>query len=104
MDNAYHYPPDLFQLLVDAISRLFRGKMDVVLFFRGAGIPAPLLQDMEEQVKRDKDSISKAEIAKTILRRINERGDSTLRERREVVKRVVEFEDFSSCWPSKSST
>jgi restriction system protein len=99
MTDTYHYPPDLFQLLVDTISRLFRGKKDVVLFFRGAGVPLPLLYDVEERVRVDPKSIGKAEIARTILQRINERGDIALRERREVIRRVVEFDDFSSCWP-----
>jgi hypothetical protein len=31
---------------------------------------------------------------------LNERGEPALRERREIVKRVVEFDDFSSCWES----
>ena len=30
---------------------------------------------------------------------VNARGDSGLRPRREIIKRVVEFEDYSSCWP-----
>ena len=29
---------------------------------------------------------------------VNDAGDNAIRERREVVKRVVEFEDFSTCW------
>ncbi len=31
--------------------------------------------------------------------RINQQGEATLRERREILKRVTEFEDFSVCWP-----
>ena len=31
---------------------------------------------------------------------MNELGESSLRERREVLKRVVEFDDFSTCWPN----
>ena len=38
-------------------------------------------------------------IVRTVLSRLNEAGDATLRVRREVVKRVVEVEDFSTCWP-----
>jgi hypothetical protein len=49
--------------------------------------------------KNDKNSISKYEITRTILSRLNERGDATLRERREILKRITELEDFSSCWP-----
>lgn len=50
--------------------------------------------------KQNKDSVKKYEIARTVLARLNEKGDATLRERREIVKRVVEFEDFSTCWPN----
>lgn len=31
---------------------------------------------------------------------MNARGDDGLRTRREIIKRVVEFEDFSICWPA----
>lgn len=43
--------------------------------------------------------MNKYQIARTVLEALNARGDSTLAARREVIKRVVEFEDFSSCWP-----
>ena len=33
-----------------------------------------------------------------MLTRLNERGDNGLRARREVIKRVVEFEDFGTTW------
>src|SRR5690606_1026278 len=36
----------------------------------------------------------------TVLRRLNEAGDRAIRARREVIKRVVEFEDFTRCWPA----
>ena len=35
-----------------------------------------------------------------MLTRLNEAGDAAIRERREIVKRVVEFEDFTTCWPN----
>lgn len=99
MDITYHYPPELFQLLVDTIPRLCRSKKDVLLFFRGAGVERPLYRDLEQQLTIDRDSISKFAITRAILARLNEGGESALRERRELLKRVVEFEDFSTCWP-----
>ena len=100
MTNAtYHYPPDLFQLLVNAIPRLCKSKRDVLLFFRGAGVADNVTADLTAQLAQDRDSITKFEIVRTVLSRLNETGDLTLRERREVLKRVVEFEDFSTCWP-----
>ena len=98
MEAPYHYPPELFQLLVDTIPRLFRSKRDVILFFTGAGIKHSMVSDLEEQLADDRDSINKFDIVRTVLLRLNEAGDSTLRDRREVLKRVVEFEDYSTCW------
>lgn len=71
-----------------------------MLFFRGAGVRRTDLTDLEIQVASDRDSVNKFQITRTVLRRLNERGETALGERRELLKRVVEFEDFSSCWPS----
>lgn len=101
MEERYHYPPELLELLVDTIPRLVKGKQDVFLFFRGAGITRSLLSDLQEQYANNPDSINKFHIARTVLSRLNESGDRTLKERREVLKRVVEYEDFSSCWPEE---
>jgi hypothetical protein len=100
MDIIYHYPPELLNLLVDTVPRLCRSKRDVITFFKGAGIPAGVTNDLVAKINRDKESISKFDITRTVLIRLNERGEASLRERREVLKRVVEFENFSSCWPA----
>ena len=42
--------------------------------------------------------MSKYHIARNLLTRINEAGDAGLRLRREVVRRVVQWEDFLTCW------
>jgi len=34
----------------------------------------------------------------TVLTRLNDKAETTLRERREIIKRITEFENFSSCW------
>lgn len=34
VDITFHYPPELFQLLVEAVPRLCRSKQDLVLFFK----------------------------------------------------------------------
>jgi restriction system protein len=100
MDITYHYPPELFNLLIDTIPRLNRSKKNLLLFFRGSGVRRADLTDLEIQVDKDRDSINKFQITRTVLQRLNERGEAALRERRELLKRVVDFEDFSSCWPS----
>jgi len=99
MDITYHYPPELFQLLVDGIPLLCRSKKAVIQFFRGAGIGSSILSPLDLTLATDRNSISKFEIVRRVLSAINEQGEQALRERREVLKRIVEFEDFSTCWP-----
>ncbi len=98
MDSSYHYPPELLSLLIDTIPLLCRSKNDVIVFFRGAGVQADVLSDLQQRVDNDRQNINKFAIVRTVLERINEKEDSTLRERREIIKRVAEFENFSSCW------
>ena len=100
MNIPHHYPPELLNLLVDTIPLLFRSKKDVLPFFHGSGVPATLMTDIRTKVETARDSINKYEIVRQILVRLNDGGDATLRHRREVLKRVVEFEDFSTCWPN----
>ncbi|WP_448662846.1 restriction endonuclease [Sphingomonas sp. CJ20] len=99
-DEAYHFPADLLEQLIDTIPLLVRAKRGVFTFFRGAGVAQDILSDLEAELARDKDSLTKYAIARAVLTRLNERGDATLAARREVIKRVVEFEDFSICWDS----
>ena len=100
MDTTYHYPPELFQLLIDAIPRLCRSKRDVLIFFWGAGIGGSTISGLDKQLRNAPNSINKFDMVRRVLSRLNEAGDATLRARREVLKRVVEFEDFSTCWPA----
>jgi hypothetical protein len=86
-------------LLIDTIPLLCRSKPDVLLFFKGAGVGADLTGDFEIQVEKDPDSVKKREIVRGVLTRLNQKGEPTLRDRREILKRVTEFEDFSTCWP-----
>lgn len=100
MADAFHYPPDLFELLIQAIAHLNRSKKGSVLFLRGAGVSDEDLADVERIVKQNPDSINKFEIARNVLTRVNARGDAGLQPRREIIKRVVEFENFDTCWPN----
>lgn len=99
VDISFHYPPALINLLIQAIPKLCRSKKDVLMFFLGAGVKPGLLQDLSDRIDQDSQNITKYDIARTILKRLNENGEATLRERRELLKRVVEFENFSTCWP-----
>lgn len=99
MPIEFHYPPDVFSLLVQVIPLLCRGKKDVLLFLQGAGVSSVDLSNVSNIVNRNKDEITKYDIVRDVLTRVNACGDSGLRTRREIIKRVVEFEEFSTCWP-----
>ena len=98
--DPFHYPAQVFNLLVDAISLINKSKRDVLVFFQGAGVKDRDMGDVAARVHADPNAMKKHEIARTILTRLNASGDRALRERREVVKRVVEFENFGACWPN----
>ncbi len=57
-----------------------------------------MIDDLARKVATDPDNIGKYQIAGIVLTRLNEKGEKTLRERREILKRVVEFENFDVCW------
>ncbi len=99
-DITFHYPPELFNLLVDTIPALNRSKNEVLLFFRGAGVPDDLLKDLAQRLKAAPKDINKFEIVRVTLERLNARGEAMLRCRREVLRRVVEFTNFDACWPT----
>lgn len=95
---SFHYPPALMKLLIDAIHYLNRSKKDVFSFFQGAGIPSTVINPVLSKWIENKN-IQKREIAREILTLINLDSDIYLAQRREIIKRVVEFDDFSLCWP-----
>ena len=99
MSDVFHYPPQVFDLLVETIARLNRGKKGVVLFLRGAGVAEEDLAEVDRLVSLNPASINKFEIVRNVLTKVNARGDTGLRQRREIIKRVVEFENYETCWP-----
>lgn len=98
-DITFHYPPQLMTLLIEVIPLLNPRKEDVFLFFQGAGVGENLMREPKAKWKTDKKSINKYEITRHVLTKLNEHGEKYLRERREVLRRVTEFNSFSSCWP-----
>src|SRR5258708_3227018 len=96
--DSFHYPPELFELLIETIPLLIRSKKSVLLFFRGAGVSETLYRELSDKLELDKDSVNKYEISRVILTRLNEKKDIYIRERRELLKRIVEFESFTNCW------
>lgn len=98
MDISFHYPPELLQLLKDVLPKLCKSKRDLLLFFKGAGVSAKTLSPHEKLLTTDKAAFNKYHVAREVLTSLNEQGEASLRARREVLKRVTEFEDFSVCW------
>ncbi|MCZ7400771.1 MAG: restriction endonuclease [Candidatus Methanoperedens sp.] len=98
MENTFHYPPELFSLLIETLPRLCKTKKDLLLFFQGAGVSPSLLSTYEALLKTNSGAFKKPIVARELLTKLNENGDRSLRERREILKRVTEFQDFSVCW------
>ncbi|WP_026471951.1 restriction endonuclease [Alkanindiges illinoisensis] len=100
MVDAYHYPPEVLSLLVDTIPLLCRSKRDVVLFFQGAGVAPEDIHEVQHLVNATPEAINKFDIVRNVLTKVNQRGDNGLRARREILRRVVDFESFETCWPN----
>lgn len=100
MDSLYHYPPELLKLLVNVIPKLCRSKDDLILFFRGAGVKTAL-KPYEELLLKDRKSFNKYHVTRELLRELNEQGDQALYSRREIIRRVTDFEDYELCWENE---
>ncbi len=100
MDISFHYPPELLRLLIEAIPKLCKSKKDLMNFFQGAGVSRAVLKPHEHLLHSNKEGFNKYHVTRDILTALNEAGESCLRERREVLKRVTLFDDFSVCWES----
>jgi hypothetical protein len=98
-DLAFHYPPDVFDAVVDAVPLLTRSKRDVVLFFRGCGVGRGLLADIERRID-GQPTFSKYHITREVLAYVNELGDSGLGPRRQILKRISEFDEFPPAIPT----
>lgn len=98
IDTSFHYPPELLQLLIDTLPKLCKSKRDLLLFFQGAGVSQAVLAPYEELLRTSKTSFNKYPVTRELLTGLNEKGERALRERREILKRVTEFDDFSVCW------
>jgi hypothetical protein len=62
---AFHFPPGVFDPVVDVVPLLTRCKRDVVLFFRGCGVDRTFL-DIERRIP-DQPACSKYHITRDIL-------------------------------------
>lgn len=98
MDISFHYPPELLQVMIDTLPKLCKSKDDLLLFFQGAGVSNSELAPYKELLRLNNASFKKYQVARELLTKLNEKGEQGLRVRRELLKRVVEFDDFSVCW------
>ncbi|WLQ40357.1 restriction endonuclease [Streptomyces laculatispora] len=98
-DDAYHWPPELLELMIETVPRLIRSKEGVITFLRGAGVSDQLLAPHQALLASDPAKVNKFKIVRSVLGHLNEQGDAALGVRRALLKRVTEFENFSSCWP-----
>ncbi|MBL9154730.1 MAG: restriction endonuclease [Verrucomicrobiales bacterium] len=90
----------MLNLLIDALPKLCKSKQDLLLFFQGAGTNEKLLEPYRILLRKDKGNFNKYHVTRELLTKLNELGEGSLRERREILKRVTEFHDFSVCWES----
>jgi restriction system protein len=100
MDIVFHYPPELLKLLIETVPKLCKSKKDLLLFFQGAGLSRELLAPYESLLRTNREAFSKYHVTRELLTALNEKGEKTLRERREILNRVTRLEDFSVCWES----
>jgi restriction system protein len=97
--DSYHYPTELLALLQKCIPLLCPAKKDVFQFFRAAGLNPDLYASWESQWSNAPASVSKYPIVRDVLNKLNERNtDAALRQRREIIKRVTTWENFSPLW------
>lgn len=87
-------------LLIETLPRLCKTKKDLLVFFQGAGVDQSLLSPYRTLLDTNRDAFKKPIVARELLTKLNEMGERSLRERREILKRVTEFQDFSVCWES----
>lgn len=99
MALSYHFPPDLFNLLVDAIPRINRTKKDLLAFFKNVGTPTSLLNKYYSLINYDPKQISKKDITREVLESLNSKDtDEYLGIRRQLLQRVVDFTAFNTCY------
>jgi restriction system protein len=99
-EDSYHYPTELLVLLQKCVPLLCPAKKDVFQFFRAAAVDRRFYSDWESRWRTDPKSVGKYPAVRDVLNRLNEdTSDDALRQRREIIKRVTAWENFSTLWP-----
>ncbi|MCF5167532.1 hypothetical protein GIW45_26730 [Pseudomonas congelans] len=99
MAELFHYRADLLELLIKTIPRPVKSKQSVILYFQGAGGAEGYLAAVNATLKTTPGAISKYKVVRTVLTRLSMRGHNGLGPRHGMIRGVVEFEGFQSCWP-----
>lgn len=100
MDTYFHFPPDLFNLLVDTIPRLNKSKKDLLLFFQNVGVPNSYLQQYYLLLNENRSQFKKYDVTRDVLIFLNQQQDKMLGVRRKLLQRVIEFDSFGTCYPN----
>ena len=97
MSDPFHYPSELLEILVDTIPRLVKSKDAVLTFFSSAGVQEQHLAEPRRRLRTSRAGTSKFTIARTILQRLNEAGDSAGGGRGEHRQRSGDIPELESC-------
>ena len=100
MDMYFHFPPDLFNILVDTIPRLNKTKKDLLLFFQNVGVPSTYLQPYYLLLNTNRSQFKKFDVTREVLATLNEQTEKMLGVRRKLLQRIVEFDSFETCYPN----
>ena len=98
MDIFFHYPPELLNLLKEVIPKLCKSKKNLLDVFQGAALSQEMLKPYRHLLETNKEGFNKYHVTAELLIKLNELGEKSLAERRNVLRRVTETEDFSGCW------
>ncbi len=98
MDIIFHYPPELLALLKEALPKLCKSKQDLLNYFQGAGVSRDALVPYQRLLSEKRNEFNKYHVTRDLLMMLNEKGEAGLGERRALLKRVTDTEDFSGCW------
>jgi len=85
-------------LLKEALPKLCKSKQDLLNFFQGAGVSREALKPYQRLLAEKKDEFNKYHVTRDLLVMLNERGEAGLGERRALLRRVTDTEDYSGCW------
>jgi hypothetical protein len=94
------FPPEVFRLTVEAIACVHRGKRDIFNFFEMCGVEPQDLAEARAMYAANQDGTRKTVIAETVLHILIKKKDAALFPRREILRRLSQYEDFGSCWPA----